>query len=152
MKYSNDEINLLSYKLAIIYDKRSYFLYYISLLKSKHIFIFSFFNNEDYNSNIIKYNLFFQGFAIYYTVNALFFNDDTMHKIYVNKGSYDFKSQIQIIIYSSLISTILNSLLKLLAISNDSIIKFKQGKISKNKLEKKGEKLINILRIKFIIL
>ena len=62
----------------------------ISLLKTQHNFISSFFNNNDYNSKIIKINLFFIGFAIEYTVNGLFYTDETMHKIYENKGEFDF--------------------------------------------------------------
>ena len=43
MDYNDDELNILSYELAKLYDKRTYWQYYISLIKSKHIFIFSFF-------------------------------------------------------------------------------------------------------------
>jgi hypothetical protein len=42
-------------------------------------------------------DLFFVGFTIYYTVNALFFNDSTMHKIYVDEGSYNFINKKKII-------------------------------------------------------
>ena len=31
MEYNDDELNTLSYELALHYDKRSYFQYYISL-------------------------------------------------------------------------------------------------------------------------
>ena len=61
--------------------------YYISLLKTKHNLIFTFFNN-DYNSTIIKIDLFFIGFTIDYIVNALFYDDNTMHNIYENKGQF----------------------------------------------------------------
>ena len=145
----DEEINALSYNLATIYDKRTYCEYYISLLKTKHNLIFSFCNSKDYNSRIIKIDLFFIGFTTYYTVNALFYNDDTMHNIYVNKGSFDFEHQIPIIIYSSLISIFLNTLLKLLALSNDNIIKFKQNKEKKD-INIRGINLKNKLRIKFI--
>ena len=40
MKYTDEENNLLPYELAIKYDKRNYCSYYISLLKTKHNFIF----------------------------------------------------------------------------------------------------------------
>ena len=149
MKYNIDEINILKYDLALLYDKRTYWEYYISLLKSKHIFIFSFFNNYDYNARIIKMDLFFIGFTINYTVNALFFNDDTMHKIYENKGSFNLEYQIPIIIYSSLISMILNKPLKILALSNDAIISFKQN-AKTNDIKNRGKRLSYKLRIKFI--
>ena len=150
MEYTNDELNILTYELALQYDNRSYCEYYLSLLKSKHNFIFSFFNNNDYNSKIIKIDIFFIGFSINYTVNALFFNDDTMHNIYIQNGSFDLEYLLPKIIYSSLISTLLNALLKLLALSNSAIIKLKEDK-NKNDVNKRGENLKSNLRIKFIL-
>ena len=112
--YIDEEINEFSYYLAIQYDKRNYCQYYTSLIKTKHSLIFAFFNNNDYNSQIIKIDLFFIGFTIDYTVNALFFNDDTMHKIYQNKGKFDFESQILIIIkqYVKMIVNFQNMIVK----------------------------------------
>jgi len=149
MEYTNEEKNLLSYKDAIRYDKRTYFVYYISLLKTKHTLIFSFFQNNDYNSKIIKIDLFFVSFAIYYTVNCLFFDNNTLHKIYETEGSFNFIYQLPKIIYSSLISTVLNSILKNLALSNDGIINLKED--TKGDIEKRNKKLIKCLNIKFIL-
>ena len=132
MKFKDEEINTLPYNLALIYDKRNYCEYYASLLKTQHNLICAFFNNDDYNSQIIKIDLFFIGFAIEYTVNGLFFNDDTMHKIYESKGEFDFEHQIPIIIYSTLISMIFNSPLNYLALSNESVLNFKQIRIKNN--------------------
>ena len=150
MKYIDEEINTLPYDLAIKEDKRSYCQYYISLLKTKHSLIFAFCNNNDYNSKIIKIDLFFIGFAISYTVNALFYDDDTMHKIYESKGQFDLEAQIPIIAYSCLISIILNSPLNLLALSNDAIISFKQN-TQKPSLKSKEESLNKILSIRFVL-
>ena len=149
IKYTNSELNILSYNEALFYDKRTYCLYYISLLKEKHNLIFSFFNNNDYNSKIIKIDLFFVGFTNFYTVNALFYDDDTMNHIYESKGSFDIEHQIAKIIYSSLISMILNTILKLLALSNNAILNLKKNKTKYN-INKKGNHLKNRLRIKFI--
>ena len=103
MEYNEDEINTLEFHLALLFDKRSYCQYYISLLRTKHNFIFSFCHNNDYNSKIIKIDLFFIGFTIYYTVNALFYSDGTMHNIYVSNGSFNIEYQLPKIVYSSLI-------------------------------------------------
>ena len=75
------ELNNLIYEEALKKDKRSYFVYYISLLKTGHLIFFSFCPLKDYNSRIIKIDLFFFSLAIYFTVNALFFNDSTIHEI-----------------------------------------------------------------------
>ena len=50
MKLKDEEINDLSYNLAIIYDKRNFCEFYSSLLKTKHNLFSSFCNNDDYNS------------------------------------------------------------------------------------------------------
>jgi len=62
MKYNDDEMNKLTYDLAYKSDNRTYCQYYISLLKIKHNLIFSFFTKNDYNSRIIKIDLFFYQF------------------------------------------------------------------------------------------
>ena len=73
-----------------------------------------------------------------------------MNKIYESKGKFELEVQIPIIIYSSLISIILNTLLSLLALSNDTIITFKQN-ISKETLNKREQDLYKKLSIKFIL-
>ena len=42
-------INDIEYKLVSKFDKRKYCEYYYSLLKSKHLLIFTFCNKTDYN-------------------------------------------------------------------------------------------------------
>ena len=150
MHYEDYEINDLSYNLALIYDKRTYCQYYGSLLKANHNLIFSFCNNTDYNSKIIKIDLFFIGFAIDYAVNAVFFDDEPMHQIYVSKGSFDFETQIPIAFYSFFISMILNTPLSFLALSNDSIISFKKSEVRRG-IIKRGNKLRFFLEIKLLL-
>jgi len=75
LKNLNDfEMNNLSYANALKYDKRTYFQYYLSLIRTKHIFFFAFYPNNDYNSMIIKICLFFFSFALYINVIIKFFS------------------------------------------------------------------------------
>ena len=73
-----------------------------------------------------------------------------MHEIYESKGEFDLENQIPIIVYSTLISMILNAPLNYLALSNDAILSFKQDNI-KNNIKNKMKNLIKILTIKFTI-
>ena len=150
LEYKDFELNSLKYEEAQKFDKRTYFQFYISLLKIKNLCIFSFCSFKDYNSRIIKIFLFFFFFTIHFTINALFFNDSTMHKIYEDKGSFNFVYQIPQILYSSLISGVINGLISYLSLSQDNIIKLKQEK-EIDKIDKKKEELINSLNIKFIL-
>ena len=84
------EFNSLSYKDAIIYDKRTYCEYYISLIKTKHPLLFGFCPIKDYNLMMIKICLFLLFFTSIYVINFLFFKKKTIHKIYMDEGNYDF--------------------------------------------------------------
>ena len=90
ISYNDYELNNFEYGQAILYDKRSCFNYYFSLIKRKIPLIFSFCPVEDYNSMIIKLCIFSLSFSIYYAINFIFFDDNIIHKIYENEGKYDF--------------------------------------------------------------
>ena len=82
MKYLNDdELNSLEFKFALKIDFRTYFQFYFSLLKQTHLIIFTFFVLNDYNLFLLKLSLFLISFSFFFCMNALFFNDDSMHKI-----------------------------------------------------------------------
>ena len=139
-------MNSLSYKEALKKDKRSYIQYYCSLLKKKQIILFSFYPNKDYNSQVIKFFLFFFFCTSDITVNALFFTDDTMHKIYVDSGSFDFSYQLPQILYSFLISIAINFIIEYLSLSEDAIISIKAKKFINLFISKK---ILKRLKIKF---
>ena len=148
INYIDYELNYLSYNQALIYDKRTYIKYYTSIIILNQLFIFSFFsNNNDYDSQIIKIFLFFFIFDIHFFINALFFNDNTIHQIYINAGNYNFIYQLPQIIYSFIISIILTKLIKIMALSEKNILGLKNDKaitlLSILKIKK-------LLKIKFI--
>ena len=149
IKFNDYELNTLSYKDALKYDKRTYIQFYLSLLKIIHLIMFSFFQSNDYNSRIIKIFLFFFTFAMYCTVNALFFNDNTMHKIYQDGGKFNFIYQIPQILYSSIISSVLGVFLKSFSLSEKNILEIKNQN-NKN-IEKNAKNLLKCLFYKFII-
>ena len=73
-----------------------------------------------------------------------------MHKIYEDKGKFQFMYQLPQIIYSSLISIAFNTLLKLLALSESDILTLK-SKIENKDINKKEEDLNKKLQIKFVL-
>jgi len=105
---------------------------------------------KDYNSKIIKIFLFFFSFSLDFTINALFFNDDTMHKIYQDKGKFDLLFQIPQILYSTIISRLIDTLIKNLSLSQNIIVELKKEK-EKNIINKKYVKILKILKIKFLL-
>ena len=152
--YNDYEMNSLRYEEALKIDNRTFFQYYLSLLKRKVIILFTFFVSNDYNSRSIKICLLFFSFALEYGINTLFFNDTTMHKIYLDEGKYDFIYQIPFIIYSTLISGIITGILEFLSLSEDTIIEIKNNNNKNNKENQKQisniHKIKKCLKIKFI--
>ena len=146
--FNNEELNTLSYDMAFNYDKRTFFQYYMSLLKEKHLIIFTFCNSKDYNIFILKLSLLISSFSLYFTVNALFFNDNTMHDIYKQSGNASIISQISNIFYSTIISCFINIIIKKLGLSYNDMVKIKQIPNFTESL-KQSTLLLKKLKIKF---
>ena len=128
--YNDFELNTMNYKDALIIDKRTFVQYYLSLIKTKHPIIFSFYH-KDYNLRIIKVCLFFLSFNIYYFINALFFDFIIIHKIYEDQGYYNLSYLLPIIIYSFFISYFINIAIKLGVLSERNLIEIKNEKLMK---------------------
>ena len=148
--FTNQELNNMDYKQAIIYDHRTCFQYYWSLIKKKQIIFFVLLNKDDYNLISVKVILLIISFALYFTLNGFFFNDSTMHKIYKNNGTYDIISQIPIIFYSSMITAVLNLILKSLSLSEKNILAIKQES-SFRLAKQKSEGMFPCLKCKIFI-
>ena len=153
-KKTDSELNDLDYKIAVKKDKRTYFQYYLSLIRTKHLLFFSFCPSFDYNSQIIKIFLFFFNFIFSFFVNALFFDDDTMHKIYEEKGTFDFIYNIPQTLCSSLISGFIGAIIENLALTDSNFVDLKEKINIKNIriLKKQTLKAIKIKILLFFIL
>ena len=136
-EYNDYELNSLSYINAIKYDKRKFLSYYLLLIRTKNILVFAFFPLKDYNSRIIKIDLFFISFSFNYFINALFFNESIIHQIYEDGGFYNFIFLIPYISYSFAITLILNIIIKYIFLSERNICEIK----NENTLEKSYDKI-----------
>ena len=150
MNYNDEELNDLEYGSALKIDKRKYCAYYYSLLKTKHPIFFTFFNDNDYNLKIVKIDLFLFNFSLFYIINALFFNDDTMHEIYKNEGDFDIIGQLPQILYSSFISMLFGFILEMLALTEGEILELKKLRLKKH-FDKKVQYLNKKIKIKLLL-
>ena len=71
-KFNENEYNFMTYEEAILYDYRTCFEYYKYLLKTKHPTLFGFCPLKDYNSMIIKSDILYLSFSIYYAINFFY--------------------------------------------------------------------------------
>ena len=144
------EIDNLEYKDALIIDKRTFSQYYWSLLKRKHLILFTFCPANDYNLISIKLCLFLMSFSLYFTITGFFFDNDTMHNIFIDNGSYNIISELPKILFSTLITSVINILLKILSLSEKNFLSVKHEKDLKLLIEN-SIKIKKNLKIKFTI-
>ena len=137
----------MNYKMALEHDKRTYWQYYWSLLKKKHMIILTFVSNDDYNVFLLKFCLFILSLALFFAINTLFYNDDSMHSIFSEQGRYNLIYQIPKTLYSTLISSITTFILKKLSLSQSELIDIKKEP-NQNKSKKMADKSKKCLKIK----
>ena len=154
IQYTDCELNLFDYHKSIVVDKRSFFKYYSSLLLSKHIILFSFYPNNDYNVKIIKMSIFFLSIDIFFAVNTLFFNEEDIHQIYSDGGVYNFSYFIPQIIYVFIISYVIIGLIRYFTLSERLLIEIKNDKNNKKIMIKvnSAKKCLNAIYITFYVL
>jgi hypothetical protein len=144
------ELNTFPYNKALLYDKRTYYDYYCSLIKAKHPLIFSFIPIKDFNTMIIKIDMFIISFSIYYTMNTLLFTESTIHKIYEDKGEYNFSYHFPKSLLSFFIAHVIIISIKLIFLSERNISAIKNEE-DKEVVAEMDEKVKRCLIIKYII-
>ena len=146
---SDFELNQLDYLKALKLDKRAFCQLYIALLNREHLIIFTFCNCNDYNLLAVKVSRFIFLFVGDMALNVFFFSDDSMHKLFISYGKYDFIQQIPQITYSTIITQIIEIFLCYLSLTDVYIYRVKNNLIKGNIRNIKN--IIKCLRIKLII-
>ena len=150
IKYIDEELNRMDYKDALIYDNRTYWQYYLSLLKKKHMVLLTFASINDYNVFLLKFSLFVLSIALFFALNTLFFRDSTMRQIFADRGKYNFLYQIPQVLYSTLVSSLMTFILKKLSLSQNELISIKREP-NKKKANKLADSSKRWMKIKFYL-
>ena len=131
----NYELNNLDYEQAKKLDKRSFIQIYWSLLKREHSIIFTFITKDDHNIIFVKYSRFIFLLCTDMAMNVFFFSDETMHKMFLDYGKYNFIQQIPQITYSTIISKLIEIILCYLSLTDKHYYQIKDcKKISKSSM------------------
>ena len=141
----NYELNNLEYEEALKLDKRNFIEIYWSLLKRQHPILFTFVARNDHNNLLIKFSRFIFSLCTDMALNAFFFSDQTMHKMYLNYGKYNFVQQIPQILYSAIFSQIIDTFLCYLSLTDKYYYQIKKMNIKSRILL---IKIIKVIRIK----
>ena len=150
LNFNDYELNTLPYKEALLYDKREVLGIYCSIIRRNHPLLFSFFPIEDYNTMIIKLDIFILKFCICSAINALFFTQATIHKIYTDKGSYKLGFYLPKIIISFFFTHIIIVIIKYIFLSERNILNVKKIQ-SYKKAKEEADKARRCLIIKYIL-
>jgi len=143
---SDYELNELSYEEALMKDKRNIFQLFLGKIKRENIIIFTFLTCDDYNLFCIKLSRFLFLMASDMAFNAFFFSDDSMHKLYLNYGKYDFIQDIPQIVYSTIFSQLIEVFICFLSLTDKYFYEIKES-VLKGK-SNKTLKIFHIIDVK----
>ena len=146
-KLDDFELNDLEYEEAIKLDKRNFIDIYWSIIKREHIIFFTFFRGNDHNLIPIKLSRLIFSICTDMAFNVFFFEDETMHKMFLDYGKYNFYQQIPQIIYSTIVSQIIEVYLCFLSLTDTYYYQIKKLEFNfRNDIEK----IIKCIKIKLI--
>ena len=146
------ELNNLNYEDALKLDKRSFIQIYCDMVHKNHLIMFTFCNPNDFNLIFLKISKLMFLLATNFATNVIFFFDESIHKIYINFIGFNLLQQIPQMIYSSLVSGVIEYAISFLILSEKDIHKIKNYK----KTKKEGYLyyvylILKCIRIKFIL-
>ena len=108
-------------------------------------------NKNDYNIFSIKLSKLFIAICSDMAFNVFFFSDESMHNIYVTGGKYDYIGQLAQMIYSTIVSQVLQIFINYLTMTDIHYYKIKEYMKEKNINQKHLKYLINCIKYKIII-
>ena len=144
-------MNTLMYEKAVKIDKRTYCEFYQPLLRRKQLLIFIFYTNNYYNSKILKISFFLFSFSLSYAINALFFNDSKMHKIFKNHGKFNYIYLLPRTIYSAIISNTINTIIGYFSFIEKNALELKKQGINHQAASQTIIKCIKIKSVLFLL-
>ena len=145
------ELNELEYDEALELDNRNFLKIYWYLLKREHIILFTFFNWNDFNLFAIKLSKLFLSVCSDMAFNVFFFSDESMHNMYESGGEYDFAGQFAQMVYSTMISQLLQIFVNYLTMTDIDYYKLKELKKDNNLNGKEALSVIKCIKIKIIV-
>ena len=135
----------MEYQKAKTLDKRAFIDIYWSIIKREHLIIFTFFIRNDHNIVFIKFSRFIFLVCTDMALNVFFFADETMHKMFLDYGKYNFLQQIPQIIYSKLVSQLIEVFLCYLSMTDKYFYEIKN---LNDKSQNKIKQIIKCIKIK----
>ena len=116
------EINSLSYNDALLTDKRSLCEIYYSVIMTSQLLLFTFNSKNDFNSRTIKICFLLNIFALSFTINTLFIDDNIMHDLVILHGKIGIFFNLTNIIITAVITIVIKNILVAVVFTENDII------------------------------
>ena len=148
--YTEEELNDLSYDMAILYDTRSFCSLYGNYMKYKQPILNAFIVKTDTTLKSVKIAMLFLSIAMSFSFNALFFTESIQNKNYETNGNISILVTLPKVILSCVASVIISTILSLIS-SFDSKIKRIKEETNKEDLKQKVPTYINSIKCKLTV-
>ena len=148
--YTEEELNDLSYDMAILYDTRTFCSLYGNYLKYKQPILNAFIVKTDTTLKSVKIAMLFLSVAMSFSFNALFFTESIQNKNYETNGNLSFLVTLPKVILSCVASVIISTILSLIS-SFDSKIKSIKNETNKEDLKQRVPTYINSIKCKLTV-
>ena len=145
------ELNELEYVVALELDNRNFLNIYWYLLKREHIILFTFFNWNDFNLFSIKLSKLFLSICSDMAFNVFFFSDESMHDIYSSGGEHNWIGQFAQMVYSTIITQILQIFINYLTMTDIHYYQLKELRRTNNLNFKAALSVIECIKYKIIV-
>ena len=149
-KLDDFELNRLEFSEAVHLDKRKFLQIYLSILNREELIMLTFLSWNDHNLFYVKIPKFIFLLCTEMTMNSLLFADKTIHKLYINEGTYNLSQSIPHIIYSILITHAIEIILCFLTMTDTHVYQIK-ALIQKSESSERIFDILKCIRIKLII-
>ena len=148
--YTEEELNDLSYDMAILYDTRSFCALYGNYLKYKQPILNAFIVETDTTLKSVKIAMLFLSIAMSFSFNALFFTESIQNKNYETNGNISFLVTLPKVILSCVASVIISTILSIVS-SFDSKIKSIKEETNKEEIKQKVPSFLSSIKCKLTI-
>ena len=143
-----DELINLEYDYYRHIEDRKWYIIFLSMFKLNYDFTNTFliYNNSEnyknYQMYSIKIIIYINCLMISIISNLIFYSDETMHKIYIDNGEYNFIYRLPIIVLSDIIMKVFSVIFEKLVNFQDDFIELKIN-LNRNEFENKKQDSIN---------
>ena len=152
----DEELNEANFEMVMLKDNRTFCQIYLSFLSNNQLLISIIENKNPFEPRLIKIGLFIISISLFFTLNALLYDENMIENRYKNKKKcgiiYLIKHEISKSFFASFISNIMNLIVSFVFIHYDFLLIIQEKNKKENNFMIKLKKLLKREKIKYLII